>query len=240
MSHYSVLAIGFNSKDDFESAMEVYDENRTVAPYVSHTKEEIMSDAFRSRFSEETINMTPEEFYEWYSKGETLDEKGNIITTYNPESRWDYYSIEKEMTVSELKKLCSEKKKKALENFDEQLYRLQYRAIVNGTDEDKEKLQEYIKNRIDYFYLMWGIAIDTFKEAYPSEDEYIAHQEKVCGFSTYAALTPTGWNEPGKCGWWGLSSATASSEKLFEEGFYENFIEPFPDDAIAYIIDCHI
>lgn len=239
MSHYSLLAIGFNDKTQFEKLMYAYDENLSVAPYVSHTKEEIMSDAFRSRFkSEETINMTPEEFYEWYSKGGTLDENGNVLSTYNPESRWDYYDIEKRMTVKGLKKHCEEVKKKALDNFDEQFHRLKYKAIT-GNEEDRTKFQSYA-GQMGYFSAMWGVAVEGFKESYPTEDDYVESQKKCCGFSTYAALTPSGWKEPGRCGWWGLSDSTASSEKEFYESYYEKFIEPFPDDAIAYIIDCHI
>ena len=36
----------------------------------------------------------PEKYYEWYVEGETVDENGNLLTTYNPNSRWDYYTVE--------------------------------------------------------------------------------------------------------------------------------------------------
>lgn len=39
MSHYSLIAIGFENEEDLENMMSIYDESRKVAPHIDMTKE---------------------------------------------------------------------------------------------------------------------------------------------------------------------------------------------------------
>lgn len=60
-------------------------------------------------------------------------------------------------------------------------------------------------------------------------------------FSTYAVVTPDGeWHEPGKMGWWGISSATPEEEAEFENNYEEKFIRTANPEWRLTIVDCHI
>ncbi|HJJ12563.1 MAG TPA: hypothetical protein OIM48_04590 [Clostridiaceae bacterium] len=60
-------------------------------------------------------------------------------------------------------------------------------------------------------------------------------------FSTYAVITPDGkWYEPGKMGWWGISSATPEQEIEFEKSYEERFIKTANPEWTLTIVDCHI
>lgn len=39
------------------------------------------------------LKMTDEEHYQHYIRDSTTDENGNLLSTYNPNSKWDWYSI---------------------------------------------------------------------------------------------------------------------------------------------------
>ena len=65
MSHFSVLILGEN----IEVKLAPYDENLEVSPYIWQAKAELEKELAE------------------------IDQEGNTITTYNPNSKWDYYSI---------------------------------------------------------------------------------------------------------------------------------------------------
>jgi hypothetical protein len=101
MTHFTVLVIG----EDIEGALAPYDENLEVTPYIHTTKEELEIE--RKEMIEEAKNppegtsidysvykdgMSLVEFVRQYHEQE-LDKDGNMLTTYNPSSKWDWYEI---------------------------------------------------------------------------------------------------------------------------------------------------
>lgn len=102
-----------------KSKMEKYDENIEVDPYIQKHKssakemlekeikefEEIVADPrFKERREENQKwcknkldllrKMTPEEFWGRETEyDDNFDEEGNVLTTYNPNSKWDWYRI---------------------------------------------------------------------------------------------------------------------------------------------------
>jgi hypothetical protein len=101
MSHFAVLIIG----EDIEGKLAPYDENLEVTAYIDRTREELEKE--RKEIIEEAKNppkdttidysvykdgMSLAEFVEAYHEM-NIDEKGNTLTTYNPESKWDWYAI---------------------------------------------------------------------------------------------------------------------------------------------------
>lgn len=79
---------------------------------------------------------------------------------------------------------------------------------------------------------------EYLKTKYPTEEEY---KRSFTKFYTYAVLTPDGeWHEPGKVGWWGISSATREQEIEFEKNYEEKFIKAANPEWKLTIVDCHI
>ena len=107
MSHFVGLVFG----NDIENNLEPYYEGVVVEPYIRYTKEEAIAES-KTRIKEtleyleqrepenkEKINKwksykTDEDFYEYAKKwGYDLDKEGNLISTYNPKSKWDWYVV---------------------------------------------------------------------------------------------------------------------------------------------------
>ena len=101
MSHFTLLVIG----EDIEGKLAPYDENLEVTPYIGTTKGDLVEE--RKEMIEEAKNPPKDTSidYSVYKEGmslaefckayhdEEVDEEGNLLTTYNPESKWDWYEI---------------------------------------------------------------------------------------------------------------------------------------------------
>ena len=112
MSHFAVAVI--TKKRDvksIEKILEPYWEELEVEAYIDETKEELIKQAknIQERYLKQIeegkesteeyqlkyINAkNDEELYEAYKdKCDKYDEDGNHLTTYNPNSKWDWYDI---------------------------------------------------------------------------------------------------------------------------------------------------
>lgn len=108
MSHFVGMCFG----SFWENDLEQYDENILVPPYVVYTKQEAIEEAkcsHRNLYKRATQNskddwaihiistgeyLTDEKAWdEVKSWGYNIDENENLISTYNPNSKWDWYTI---------------------------------------------------------------------------------------------------------------------------------------------------
>ena len=116
MSHFIGLCFG----ECWESYLDQYDENLVVDPYIAHTKEDAIDIAIQNhvRHYKDAVNRLKEDSlskgeYEYFNKivdkgpsisrkqawedvkewGYQMDDKENLLTTYNPDSKWDWYEI---------------------------------------------------------------------------------------------------------------------------------------------------
>lgn len=116
MSHFVGLCFG----DNWENDLEQYYEGLEVEPYIHRTKEEAIEKAKKHHTENyeyavkklESDTLTPEDrdYYttvvsrgcsltdeeaweEVQNWGYKIDDEGNLLTTYNPDSKWDWYSI---------------------------------------------------------------------------------------------------------------------------------------------------
>ena len=164
---------------------------------------------------------------------------GGVLSTYNPNSKWDWYETGGRWHgMLMLKEGCVGQRgtpshgSEASENYDA--------AWVKDIDFDamaeklKENLPSLEKARSETYYTK-----EYFDERYPTEADYIKDQTN---FTTYAVITPNGqWHEPGKMGWWGMSSATTNDERTWADIYYERFLEPAIENGwYVTIVDCHI
>lgn len=91
-------------------------------------------------------------------------------------------------------------------------------------------------NEVEEFRFWWG---DLDDEMGIDEDEYVATARNGA-VTCYSMVTKAGvWMEPGKMGWFGVSSDTPQSREAYnvEANTYLNSLDP--DDVIV-VIDCHI
>lgn len=108
MSHFIGLCFG----EFWEQNLEQYDESLPVEEYVAYTKKEAIEiakadheniykqalEAKDKEYFKEYLDLGPtindeqawEKVLDW---GYNIDEDENLLTTYNPDSRWDWYTI---------------------------------------------------------------------------------------------------------------------------------------------------
>jgi hypothetical protein len=165
-----------------------------------------------------------------YDEQEYIDEDGNLTSTYNPLSKWDWWSLGGRWS-GEL-------------------------PLKNGKGADWGKVsdvawgndiipEEYIKEhpevKSEYERLIteggsWYNA-EYYKKTYPTIEQYI--KNKV-SFVPFAILMPDGiWYEKGRMGWFGMSSETFDEAIEWYENFYDKFIKDYQDYYVT-LIDCHI
>lgn len=99
MSHFVGLVFG----TDWEESLERYNKKREVEPYIEKTKAEAIAEAWENIKSYKELGSHPEvesiatdnEAYDWYVECWEFDTDadGNIMSTDNPESKWDWHLI---------------------------------------------------------------------------------------------------------------------------------------------------
>lgn len=253
--HYSVAVVtnGLN-ENELINLLAPYDENRAVEPYVEMTKEEIIATAkwykedARKRLERnpngESWGMkfltceTDKEFYQKYIqdyKDECIDENGNTLTTYNPNSKWDWWSYggrfesrfilkdgSEAVGVVRIGDIDWDKMK------DTQIDWARNWDLYMGAEPITEDEKEFIKFNIynKQYYL----------DKYETKERYIAIHE--C-WSTYAMCNSEGWFEQGKMGWFTDKSDTKMADQYIK--YIKNYLsDPKNQDKYITVIDCHI
>ena len=270
MSHYAVLVI-HNEDQDIKGLLAPYNENFKVEPYLKYKHDDAVKKIktdyipFNNYLKDYSDNKLLEWFVKHYSSYSLKD--GDVYTTYNPKSKWDWYSIggrfngELMLTdegrlnaVDEIeRKYCTDIDIKDLrENFDYLRYvnsaPLKYvKWFTPLSDEEKEKKRRWWEINIDGGepkdgeekdeYFFWNP--DWFRRRYKDADTYLKIQEMT---NFFAVLTPDGeWHEPSQMGQFACTDGEPEDELQWDLDFYENFIKPNIDsDLICTVVDCHI
>lgn len=196
-----------------------------------------------------------------------LTSNGNHLTTYNPNSKWDWYSIGGRWRNLLLTKIDNEDviQETGLEDLINRGSNLIKKAPegykwVDGAkikDIDFEKAMEF-RNTYNKAIRFWETYIEgqdpqteEEKEAVKWEirkkeyyiDRYRTKENYAkleSTFTTWALLDKYGWHEQGEMGWWGMNNSTRDSELLFIEKFTETLNKPENQDKYLIIVDCHI
>lgn len=269
MSHFAVAVFTDGTKT-VEELLAPFDENIKVAPYVTRTKAQIIEEAKKRKAKyEEKIKDTPklrdeqfvkkyldattdEELYQAeYDEYSTYDEDGNELSTYNPNSQWDWYSIggrwrgclkatEGEAGEASFFDLSPDKPGRfsaaKIKNIDftpdkdkyEKCLRY-WEVVVEGSPLKPEEKKEDFFN---FYKKEW------YLEHYKTKEEYA---ERQTAFITYAVVMPDGrWYEKGKMGWWGISSETHEEAYDWDKNYKQNFIDKADPEWTLTIVDCHI
>lgn len=224
MSHYSV-AIFHTENQDIKDLLAPYDENLKVDPYIRYTKAEAI-DYVRKNFVGYGVGdgKSDEECWDFLAReyDYKIDYNGNIYSTYNPNSKWDYYSLggwcigeyieDDDVKVKDIVFLQNK------EEYDDAIEFWNENIIGDGGNNFYKK--EYYINR------------------YKTAEKYA---EYCSSFHTYAVITPDGkWHSPGEVGWFATSSESDEEYTDWWEHYKERFIDAADPEWILTIVDCHI
>lgn len=263
MSHYGVLVI-HNENQNIEKHLAPYSENLQVEPYLKYKHDDALK-ALRDEYGykeEEIDDALLESFVKEYSSYSLKD--GDVYTTYNPNSKWDWYTIGGRF--SDRLELTDEGIDEAIKSYDhgwfgqaseeEQIEYVKYadsapikyiKWHTTLSQEGKEELRRWWEINIDGDELKDGEKKDEhffwnpdwFRRRYKDVDTYIKLKEMITFF---AVLTPDGeWHEPSKMGWFACTDGEPEDELKWDLEFYDRFIKPNLDsDLICTVVDCHI
>lgn len=269
--HFAVMVV---TKDgDIDTALEPFDEQLRVEPYVDRTKDEAMKDACdevkryvkylkeaydsqkkyyiapwpvvedeRNEYvhriptredvenSRKLLELDDDEKYKWYIAeyaDEGVDADGNILTTYNPNSQWDWYVIggrwANMLRLKEGGRTNSAKVSDIDFDPDVNAYAHSKRfweVYVDGKPLEEGELEENFKA---------FSSPEWFRNTYHDAETYATVQAE---FTTFAVLDIDGnWHEKG----W---SAEGNDEWV--KTYHDKFIANLSSDDVVTIVDCHI
>ena len=262
MSHYTVAVISrTGTEEEVESLLAPFDENIEVEPHIHRTKEQIIEDGreyheealkqIQDFEKDKLIDILTKSSYQWYRDiiiaqtdedfynievyKDMLGEDGNEYSTYNPESRWDWWQIGGRWNCSLRDYNGEYHNTLKIADWDYNYINSEnitdcsrlWEIAVEGAEPTEEEKKDYILWYKPEYYI----------EKYGNKSNYI---KSILTFSTYALLTPDGeWLEPGKMGWWGVSRAELVDQGLWERDF-TSLIDTFDKDMYVTIVDCHI
>ena len=229
MSHFTV-AVFHRPDQDIETLLAPYDETLRVEPYVEFTREEAI--AYARKHYKSVADMSDDRCYAYMAEDYKTDAEGNLLSTYNPKSKWDWWTEGgrwADMLKVDGKKVDSAR----VADIDFTPDPLEYEAALRYWDvvvehQEKRPGEEYVSLYGEQYYL----------DYYGDRETYARYMTQ---FSTYAVVTPDGeWHEKGSMGWWGFSSETPDEAKDWDEHFRERFLDTADPDWILTIVDCHI
>ena len=272
MSHYAVLVLHkSNNEEDYENIianmLALFDENLKVKPYKYQTKEKAINYMKEHvvPFNDFMKDYSDEELLNWYLdeySSYSLGEDGYIYTTYNPNSKWDWWCIGGRF--SEYLSLTDKAFNRSLKEYKEQWgeevledYREEYRYVSSAPVKDIQWITLLSPEKKEQLKRWWEINIEGdepkegeekdkwfiwkpeyYKQRYKDADTYIKLQEQAC---FHAVVTPDGiWHEPSEMGWFAMTDGDPADELKWDLAFYDTFIKTADPDWIATIIDCHI
>ena len=268
MSHYKVLII-HNKNQNIEELLAPYNENLEVEPYLKYKHNDAIEMIKKEYvpFNDFLKDYSDDKLLEWFADdcGYYLID-GDIYTTYNPNSKWDWYSIGGRFSGS--LELTYEGAKKAVKNYfyesnwfenlsyEEQLEQVKWvdtapikyvKWFHSLTSEKKEKIRRWWEINIYNMPLKEGEEKDKYlfynpkyyKRRYRDAETNIKVQETI---NFFAVVTPDGeWYAPSNMGWWACTDGELEDELKWDLEFYDRFIKPNLDsDLICTVVDCHI
>ena len=229
MSHFTV-AVFHRPDQDIETLLAPYDETLRVEPYVEFTREEAI--AYARKHYKSVADMSDDRCYAYMAEDYKTDAEGNLLSTYNPKSKWDWWT-EGGRWAGMLKVGGKKVDSARVADIDFTPDPLEYEAALRYWDvvvehQEKRPGEEYVSLYGEQYYL----------DYYGDRETYARYMTQ---FSTYAVVTPDGeWHEKGRMGWFGASSETPDEARDWEEHYRERFLDTAEADWVLTIVDCHI
>jgi len=210
------------------------------------------------------LDWTDEQVYadeiKGYESGD-VGKKGEVYSTYNPRSRWDWYEIGgRWRDTFPIKDGCVGIKNRRLEQFAGSLYRKSESGYADSAmkgDIDWAKIHQS-KKAYDKAIRFWEMKVNGDKPTTKQEktelnwdmhkDEYYLDRYKTkenyarcqSNFAMWAVVKRGKWYEKGSMGMFGCADETHDEAVDWELNFYDHFIKDLPDDTVLTVVDCHI
>ncbi len=217
-----------NQKVDIKKAMERYSlykkdpENNPInEEYYNKTYPRLIKAMEEN--DEATLYLQAIKYYE----KEEIDKNGNILSTYNPKSKWDWYVIGGRFSgaISDEGDIIQAK--------DFPYNKLDKDNLIKDYPTEYEEYKNLLSGKTKSFY-----NLKYLNERYPTFYDYILETKTT---TTYAVLDEDNeWHEPGSIGWFGISSSTTEDEINWTKNYYHKFIEHLPPEYYLTVVDCHI
>ncbi len=220
MSHFSTIV--FHTKDqDINDLLAPYDENLEVAPYVDTSLKDYLEKR-KDKVKQFGVAKVTERYKGCYTN---FDKNGNGLTTYNPNSKYDYYDVTgggwKNGLHTKSGKYVSECKISDL-NWSEDLKKKEHakrfwEVYVDGEElnanEDRDDFVSYLKP-------------EYFRNMFQTKERYMSYDSIP---QVYATVLPDGkWFE----------DENNSADWVLD--YKKNFLDKLSEDTVATLIDCHI
>ena len=230
MSHFAVAV--FNREgQDIESLLAPFDENLSVEPYIVYTRERAI-DYAREHYKME--DKTDQECWDFMAQDyEIRDEDGNLYSTYNPLSKWDYWMEGGRWNgclIDHGERVNTGRVRDVSLYFSEEKYKKVLRLwdvlVGHQPKEEGESFGFYIYTE------------EYTRERYKDRESFA---KSLSHFIPYAVLMPDGgWIACGDMGWFGMGSESVDKAREWEESFEERFLKSADPDWYITIVDCHI
>lgn len=232
MSHFSVMVIipkgtEEHMEDYLTKVLENYNENKEVEPYIYIPAEELTKEYLKNK---DEFGYTSLEDFAKKHYGLEIDKEGNLISTRNPQGKWDWWEIGGRWTNLLLLKDGNEAEFGKIRNID-------FQGIEERNIQERKSIwQKYINSKgtkdDKLLKFIYGIRKDD------TEKTFI---ERGTKFNTFSVIDKEGkWHERATMGWFGMDDGTEEQEREWESNFYKNFIEPLDEEDGIVIVDCHI
>ena len=244
MSHY-LVGVVVNDISEVDDVLAPYDENMEVEPYIYKTKAELIAsgkerkedyshdDDIQDWMKPYLEATTDEELYkleiEDYEEDE-IDKDGNVLSTYNPNSKWDWYQIGGRFGNGSPTRI---KDFKLYNNLNDDTIALYKRAW--DSFEGKCELSEEDTEAIFGGFRIWNDKY--YLDRYGTCENYI---KAMSSNIPYAFVDTNGWYEKGQMGWWGCDSATQESIEDYTEFAEKYFTAEENQNKYIVWVDCHI
>lgn len=253
MSHFSVGVI-VKTPDDLVDALAPFneqDEQYFVREPQMTLKDYMEWDKFKK--SKEQYIQDLKKAY-----GDDFDEAKEIVYgNFNPNAKWDWYSIGGRWRYS-LKVRKSAEHIKDLDLMGDTIKDQKGKYIrVDGAKIKDIKWNKILdKNKTPAALgKFWDDYVDPglHKTEYPTEEynaeyylnkyktkeQYVNLYSKFYTYALYDDITEE-WIEPGEVGWFGTNNSTIDSLKEYVNKFYEIIESPDYQDYWFIVVDCHI
>lgn len=212
------------------------------------------------------LRMSDEELYKEaikYCGAEELGPNGELLSSYNPDSKWDWYQVggryAGRIVVREgveiddpsfswgwdadsIEKVISEG------NRTDSAYKKDIDfSKMHRTEEKYNDAIRYWElvvegdtpnNKDEEDIIKWSFyKPEYFINRYKNKETYA---ECTSSFSMWAVVKDGVWYEKGEMGWWAMSNETDDEAVDWEMNFFDRFIKELPDDTLITVVDCHI
>jgi hypothetical protein len=234
--------------DNIEEKLSPYDTDLEVEAYKEYIDEETVERVIERHLEThpDDVTMSEELIYsllsKYYNSKVEKNEKGYYyMSVYNTNSKWDWYEVGGRWSGMLITKASNNysgvpgiREYVSSKHVDQ--------ACIGDIDwvAMREESKEWVKENWDKARSSDTESVFYKKdiEGYETFEEYL---EVSSRFYTRAVITKEGeWIEPGRMGWWAVTSESAEEKKVWDSEFFNRFIKPLKRDDMITIVDCHI